>query len=83
MAEETGKLRCSSLLQVIYRPFKVLGVDEAKKNYRLDISRSPFLNMYPMFHVNVLKLYYKLPKSLVPAPIEDKTIIPIYSYFWF
>jgi len=28
------------------RKFKVVGVDEEKKNYRLDISRSPFPNMY-------------------------------------
>jgi len=46
--------------------FKIVGVDDEKKNYRLDISRSPFTNMYPVFHVSELELFYKLPKTLVP-----------------
>jgi len=55
----------------------VTGVDEEKKNYRLDISRSPFPNMYPVFHVNELEPYYKLPKTLVLAPTGNQTIIHI------
>ncbi|KAG4083343.1 hypothetical protein H8356DRAFT_1357088 [Neocallimastix lanati (nom. inval.)] len=47
-----------------FGPFKVIGVDDEKKNYRLDISRSPLPNMYPVFHVSELESYYKLPKSL-------------------
>ena len=29
-----------------FGPFKVIGIDVEKKNYRLDLSRSPFPNMY-------------------------------------
>jgi len=48
-----------------YGPFKVVGVDEEKKNYRLNISRSPFPNMYPVFHVSEVEPFYKLTKTLV------------------
>jgi hypothetical protein len=60
-----------------FGPFKVVGVDEEKKNYRLDISRSPFPNMYPVFHVSELEPFYKLPKTLVPAPAGNQRIIHI------
>jgi len=60
-----------------FGPFKVIGVDDEKKNYRLDISRSPLPNMYPVFHVSELESYYKLPKSLVPAPVGSQKIIYI------
>jgi len=62
-----------------YGPFKIVGIDEEKKNYRLDIARSPFPNMYPVFHVSVLEPYYKQPKSLVPPPKEEERIIHILS----
>jgi len=55
----------------------VIRVDEAKKNYKLDINHFPFSNMYPVFHVSALEPFYKLPKSSVPAPIRNKTIIHI------
>eukprot|EP00833_Pecoramyces_ruminatium_P016170 jgi/Orpsp1_1/1190202/evm.model.d7180000077406.1 len=57
-----------------FGPFKVIGMDEDKRNYRLDISHSPFPNTYPVFHVSALEPYYKLPKSLVPAPTGDNEI---------
>jgi len=62
-----------------YGPFKVVGVDEEKKNYRLDISRSPFPNMYPVFHVSELELFYKLPKTVVPVPAGNQKIIHIFG----
>jgi len=55
----------------------VIGVDEAKKNYKLDISHFPFSNMYPVFRVSALEPFYILPKNSVPAPIRNKTIIHI------
>jgi len=57
-----------------FEPFKVVGVNEEKKNYRLDISRSPFPKMYLVFHVSELESYYKLPKTLVPALLESQKI---------
>jgi len=57
-----------------YGPFKVIGIDKAKKYYRLDISRSPFPNMYQVLHVSA---YYKFPKTLVPAPTDNKVVIHI------
>ena len=47
-----------------YGPFKVVGIDEERKNYRLDISCSPFPNMYPVFHVSELEPFYKLLKNI-------------------
>ena len=38
-------------------------MDEAKKNYRLNISGTPFPNMYSVFYVSSLDSYYKLPKD--------------------
>ena len=60
-----------------FGPFRITGVDEARKNYRLDISRSPFPNMYPVFHVSALEPYYKLPRSLVSAPTGENLITKI------
>ena len=54
-------------------------MDEAKKNYRLHISRSPFPIIYPVFHVSSLESYYKLPKTLVPAPTGNQVMIYILS----
>jgi len=80
MVKETRNLRCIAVLQVDNKEvwsFKVIGVDEEKKNYRLDISHSPFPNMYPVFHLCELEPYYKLPKTLVPAPAGNQKIIYI------
>jgi len=60
-----------------YGPFKVVGVDKEKKNYRLDIIRLPFSNMYLLFHVSELESFYKLPKTLVSAPEGNQKIIHI------
>ncbi|KAG4102924.1 hypothetical protein H8356DRAFT_1377622 [Neocallimastix lanati (nom. inval.)] len=60
------------LLGVNYK--KVLTVQE-KKNYKLDISRSPFPNIYPVFHVSKLEPYYKIPKTLVQA-LTDNLKVP-------
>jgi len=60
-----------------YGQFKMIGVEENKKNYRLDISRSPFPNIYPVFHISELGSYYKLQKTSVPAPTGNQTIIHI------
>lgn len=51
----------------------MIDVDETKKNYELDISCSPYPNIYPVIHVSALEL----SNSLVPAPTGDKTIIHI------
>jgi len=82
MAKIARKLRCRfyKLATKKFGPFKVVGVDEGKKNYRLDISRSPFPNIYPLFHVSELEPYYKLPKTLVPAPVGSQKIIHILGY---
>jgi len=60
-----------------FGPFKVIGIDPEKKNYRLDLKKSPFPNMYPVFHVSALEPYYKLPKNLVPEPKEEERIVHI------
>ena len=52
-------------------------MDEEKRNYRLDISHSPFPNTYPVFHVSTLEPYYTLPKELVPEPTGKEKIIHI------
>ena len=52
-------------------------MDPEKRNYRLDISHSPFPNMYPVFHISELEPYHNLPRSLVPEPHEDERIINI------
>jgi len=46
-----------------YGPYKVIGVNKNKNNYRLDLSNSPFPNMYPVFHINELEPYYTNPTS--------------------
>jgi len=51
-----------------YGPYKVIGVDKSKLNYRLDLSSSPFPNMYPVFHISELELYYTSPTSLEKPP---------------
>jgi len=60
-----------------YGPFRVVGIDESKKNYRLDINESPFPNMYPVFHISEIEPYYRSPKSLEPEPFGSKKIIKI------
>ena len=42
-----------------YGPFKITGVYPEQNNFRLDLSSSPFPNMYPIFHVSELEPYYK------------------------
>ena len=60
-----------------FGPFKVIGIDSERKNYRLDLQKSPFPNMYPVFHVSAIEPYYKLPKNLVPEPKEEERIVHI------
>lgn len=60
-----------------FSSFKIVGVDEEKKNYRLDLSRSLFPNMYPVFHISELEPFFITPKELVPPPSEEEKIIHI------
>jgi len=55
-----------------YGPFKIVGVDKERKNYRLDISCSSFPNLYHVFHVSELEQFYKLHKTLIPAPTGNQ-----------
>ncbi|ORX38772.1 hypothetical protein BCR36DRAFT_441733, partial [Piromyces finnis] len=45
-----------------YGPFKVIGIDKSKLNYRLDISKSPFPNVYPVFYISELEPYHNKPR---------------------
>jgi len=60
-----------------YGPYKVIGVDKNKNNYRLDLSSSPFPNMYPVFHISELEPYYTSPTSLEKPPSGPDKIIKI------
>jgi hypothetical protein len=65
------------LLTGKFGAFKLIGVDEATKNYKLEISRSQFSIMYPVLNVFELEPYYKLTKTLVPTPKGNQVIIHI------
>ena len=60
-----------------YGPYKVIGVDKNKNNYRLDLSNSPFPNMYPVFHISELEPYHTSPTSLETPPSGPDKIIKI------
>jgi len=60
-----------------YGPYKVRGIDKSKLNYRLDLSSSPFPNMYPEFHISELEPYYTSPTSLETPPTGPDKIIKI------
>ena len=80
MVKKARKLQCFASLQTSNEKIwsiKIVGVVEGKKNYRLVITRSPFPNMYPVFHVSELEPFHKIPKTLVPAPAGSQRIIHI------
>lgn len=60
-----------------YGPFRIVGTHEEQRNYKLDISKSPFPNMHPVFHVSELEPYHNQPKELVPEPKGEERIIKI------
>jgi len=60
-----------------YGPIKIVGIDPKKKNFRLDISKSPFPNKYPVFHVSEIEEYQKIPEQFVEEPKRNDKIIKI------